>query len=67
MKNDVDVRREEPPDRFFGREITLRHLLNKTFFGRRHQRYRVMYTYDINIVKLTVMNILNKLSIRFRI
>ena len=67
MKNDVDVRRQEPPDRFFGREITLRHLLNKTCFGRRHQRYRVMYTYDINIVKLTVMNILNKLSIRFRI
>ena len=26
-----------------------------------------MYTYDINIAKLTDMNILNKLSIRFRI
>ena len=26
-----------------------------------------MYTYDINIAELTVMNILNKVSIRFRI
>ena len=25
-----------------------------------------MYTYDINIAELTVMDILNKLSIRFR-
>ena len=41
--------------------------LNKTFFGPRHNNYRVMYTYDINIAKLTIMNILNKLSIRFRI
>ena len=67
MKNDVDVHRQEPPDRFFGREITLRHFLNKTFFGPRHQHYRVIYTSDINIVKLIVMNILNKLSVRFRI
>ena len=68
MKNDVDVlQRQEPPGRFCGREITLRHLLNKTFFGPRHQHYRVMYTFHINIAELTVMNILNKVSIRFRI
>ena len=68
MKNDVDVlQRQEPPGRFCGREITLRHLLNKTFFGPRHQHYRVMYTYDINIAKLIDMNILDKPSIRFRI